>query len=346
MNVHGVHKTREAQIREVFEQHPHCASRSPDNSVLDFGLQVSRGGQSFTAIIRITLPPEFPIGPPSANVIAPLGVRHPWIDVNGKITKCQSLIKWDSHSRLTQVIADIIHQFVSCPPTVGDTPGYPNAMSQQRRQSTPPPYGHTTNSSSVQSSAQRSSMPPLQSQTSARPRNDSDSDLVFIPHVPDKFPELDNMTIEELEKLQNDSEEFTSFFENLPMPTMTNDTKAQIIKNNVQQAETNLTFKDSIENLQADVLKLQQQAVARWNSFKKLEAKQDEAMKQYDPLRLLTQLESSCKKIDDESELLASEFLGEEIPLSDFIKREMELRKLYHLRKAKAERFRFELKRN
>ncbi|GBG24989.1 Hypothetical Protein FCC1311_012062 [Hondaea fermentalgiana] len=367
----GMHLDRNAQIDELLNTHPQCKF-TPERGELDFALQLKRRDRSDIVIIRIKLPTDFPIEAPRAVVITE-NVRHPWIDPNGLIIGCSSLNLWTSRSRLATVVSDILNQFISMPPQIGSMSSYSSSTSSpspsssssstpypslsQRRQSTSTPPGARASSSGYQP---RTSMPSRQpygmstssssytnrNKTDTSDQDSADMDGVFIPPVPDRIDELDGKTQAELEKLLNDEDELEKFFKSLPMPTMTNEFKSTILKSNVAQAEKNLSFKENIEQLQAEVLKLQEEAVPKWNAYKELETRQNESMRRYDPLRLLTQLESSCNKLDDESELLASEFLAEEISLPDFIKRQIELRKLYHLRKAKAERFRIELKRS
>ncbi len=281
-----------------------------------------RSGRSDLLVIRVTLPPNFPDAPPRAEVQT-AGVRHPWVDKVGAIVGCSSLYSWNQHSRLAHVVGDIMQQFVQNPPQV-------NASSN----STTPYPG---NSQGGSRDSRRSSI--------SKTRQDSaDDDGVFIPPTPDSFPELDNMTLEELKTLQSDETEFRKLFNSQNVPTMVREMHEQITKSNQDQARKNLQFKESIEQLQQDVLAQQTEAVEQWKEFEGLSKRHKTAMAQFDPLRLLTQLEASFSSLDDESEMLSREFLDEEVPLSDFIKRELDLRKLYHLRRAKAERFRSQLK--
>mmetsp|Transcript_26092 Transcript_26092/g.42141 ORF Transcript_26092/g.42141 Transcript_26092/m.42141 type:complete len:328 (-) Transcript_26092:1819-2802(-) len=318
--------------------------RNAERTIFDFGLNVKRGYRADLVVIRVTLPPAFPNTAPQAQVLTP-GVRHPWIDSNGNITGCTSLYTWNPNnynSRLERVVSDILAEFVASPPQVQSS-NYPTQQQQQQQQQRP-------QSMQIPAATPYDANRPMSERNISRPMSErkparsSSEDGVLIPPVPDTFPELDDMSYEELEKIQNDDKAFEEFFAALPMPTMTVEMRDQIITSNEKQARVNLGFKERIEKLQESALLLQEEALNHWKHFKQLETRQNAAMRQFDPLRLLTQLESSSNQLDDASEALATEFLDNDISLEDFLKREMDLRKLYHLRRAKAERFRQQLK--
>jgi len=324
--MYGLNSAREQQVAGLLNAHPQATPRNSEKSVLDFGLDVRRGQRTDRLVIRVSLPPAFPNAAPMVAVTTP-GARHPWLDNSGRVVGAPALNSWNAYSRLDAAVGEVLSHFVAHPPTIGFGP------------SQPPYPGATGNRSSApyQSSSRGSG-------SGAREKKEEDDDGVFLPPVPDEFPELAEIDSDQLTKLRDDPGEFKSYFESLPMPTMAFEMREQITESNKKQAKLNLSFKERIEDLQNATIKLQEEAAEHWKRFKELEARQDVAMGQYDPLRLLTKLEASCTKLDDESELLASEFMNGDVPLNEFLTRELELRKLYHLRKAKAERFRFQLK--
>ncbi len=311
--------------------------RNQERSIFDFGLNVKRGSRSDLLVVRVTLPPAFPSVAPVAQVLTP-NVRHPWLDGAGNVTGCNSLHAWNLYSRLAAVVSDIMGEFVATPPMVGGPP-------------LPPSYPSSSALPLPSPGGQSSSTPyPLSGGAGARnsggrsARGESEEDGVLLPPVPHSFPELDKLSLDELSELTNDDKAFDKFFLAMPMPTMTAEIKEQTVASNIKQARANLAFKGRIEAQQAAVLQLRDEATKQWEVCRALEARHAAAQRQFDPLRLLTQLEASCSQVDDESEQLATELLNGELDLASFIKREIDLRKLYHLRKAKAERYRAQLK--
>ena len=286
--------------------------RNADRSVFDFGLNVRRGNRADIVVVRFTLPSSFPQIAPQATVLTE-GVKHAWIDPRGNITGCPALYSWNSYnSRLYQAVTDVINEFVSHPPQIRESSG-------------------------------AYSRPPAV-KPRPQPAKVVEESHIVLPPTPDAFPELDALSVEELRKLQDDSSAFQDLFDSLTITRTIVEMRDEIKASNKKQARANMQQKSRIEELQSEVLLKQEHVLAEWNDMKILEERQNVAMRQFDPLRLLMNLESSCNKLEDESEDVASEFLNGDIEYAEFIKRETELRKLYHLRKAKAERFRYQLK--
>jgi ESCRT-I complex subunit VPS37 len=294
---------------------PHNAERS----LFKFGIKVHREGQSELIIVRIMLPHDFPDCAPQVEVLTP-GVVHNWVDKDGFVVGCSSLYSWNPYSRITDVVGDIMNEFVQTPPRlINDI--------------------HTKARISSSGVNARDGFEGLQVKQS-----EEDEDGVFLPPIPDSFPELDQLSLEELKELRDNDEKFRVFFQNQPMPTMANEMCEQIMKSNEGIARINLDFIDQTEKLQNSVLNLQHEALKHWQEFQALSARHKATMLKFDPLRLLSQMQSSLTQIDYESEILATEYLEGKVELNTFVKRELDLRKLYHLRKAKAEQFRLQLK--
>jgi len=110
--------------------------------------------------------------------------------------------------------------------------------------------------------------------------------------------------------------------------------------NNIEQARKNLSYEDKLIKAKMDVDELKQEARNRREAFEVLAKRQAKALERFQPVKLLAKLDEKADEADMASEDVSSSFLSGEIDVNSFLKRYMELRKLYHLRHSKAVQFR------
>lgn len=173
----GLIQRRTDQIDELLRVRPEVTPANRERSSFKFGLNIQKGGKTTLIVIRIVLPPNFPDAPPSADVLTP-NVKHNWIDASGNIVGCSSMYSWNQYSRLSQVAGDIMNQFVQSPPQVVD-------------------FGMNNNNNNNGSCQDRNSN---KRNSLYKRANSLEEDGVFLPPIPDSFDELDDLTLEELQK--------------------------------------------------------------------------------------------------------------------------------------------------
>lgn len=72
-------------------------------AILEIVFEANDGLQT----LRMYLPAEFPVAPPSMQVIG--GLAHPWLDSYGRVTGCPTLAAWSpATSLLEAVVQDVL----------------------------------------------------------------------------------------------------------------------------------------------------------------------------------------------------------------------------------------------
>eukprot|EP00511_Aplanochytrium_stocchinoi_P009934 CAMPEP_0204861554 /NCGR_PEP_ID=MMETSP1348-20121228/1702_1 /ASSEMBLY_ACC=CAM_ASM_000700 /TAXON_ID=215587 /ORGANISM="Aplanochytrium stocchinoi, Strain GSBS06" /LENGTH=204 /DNA_ID=CAMNT_0052011017 /DNA_START=216 /DNA_END=830 /DNA_ORIENTATION=- len=193
-----------------------------------------------------------------------------------------------------------------------------------------------------QSNSSTPGPPPYQTQSANRtPSTDSDAgESLALPPVPTEFEELEEMSLEEMKKLQNDQDAFENFFKSLDLVKNPIEIRDEMHGNNIEQARKNLSYEDKLIKAKMDVDELKQEARNRREAFEVLAKRQAKALERFQPVKLLAKLDEKADEADMASEDVSSSFLSGEIDVNSFLKRYMELRKLYHLRHSKAVQFR------
>ncbi|KAF7314442.1 Vacuolar protein-sorting-associated protein 37 1 [Mycena kentingensis (nom. inval.)] len=156
------------------------------------------------------------------------------------------------------------------------------------------------------------------------------------------FPELADLSREDLEDLLSDPVYFQAVFHSLSRVKAMYQTQAELGMANESLAKRNLSLQEPLYKLRAETKEAFEDAKnleARW---KAVERDQREVYQRFSPQFLLMRLKHSKTAQDDASEALASEFVqqsaasGGATPnngeVDHFIKEYKELRKTYHKR--------------
>jgi hypothetical protein len=117
-------------------------------------------------------------------IVANNSATHPWLDGNQRVVGSPELNAWDKTKNLGVVLQTIIQYFGSSPPKLVG-PAHPETP-------TPTPPGGAV--------AAASPAPRPQPLPSQRPK-------IPIPPVPESFPELESLSLAELETLKVDAAE-------------------------------------------------------------------------------------------------------------------------------------------
>merc|ERR1711998_826087 len=68
-----------------------------------------------------------------------------------------------------------------------------------------------------------------------------------------RFPELDTMSLEQLQRLQRDDIAFNAFFESIESVQTTRGIQEQLLQQNADTANSNLSHQEELEGLHAEV---------------------------------------------------------------------------------------------
>jgi hypothetical protein len=263
--------------------------------------------------LRIILPRDFPRVPPQLCITPP--VQHKFVDGQANVVPQahENLLRWTVHASLGKTVYEIVQKFMQEPPQI--LPQTNGNMSQ--------PSTIVPTSLPVQN--------PLPVQTPLS------SVHTPLPVVPSSFPELDNKSPVELSALLNDETEFNRFFDNLPTVQTMRKVRDDLRANNEDLAKRNLAKEAEIDRMRRHLQEKHSVMNEKRSSFEQKVQRQQEVMKQFSTSSLIEQLNAAALESENQSDLIANEFLAGNIDQKTFIKDFMEKRKLYHLRSAKKE---------
>ena len=163
----------------------------------------------------------------------------------------------------------------------------------------------------------------------------------LIPPIPSSFPEIDKMSLSEVKQVVDDEKVLEKFIENTAAVKTLRELKQSIEASNVDVAKSNLLdHEEIVKEVCAETDTLQHELDTKIEQYKKLDAERLELTHPPDKQEAIKELNKAKKDAYRESEEMAEEWVesGEGGNVSDFVKRFMDVRMLYHTRAAKAER--------
>jgi len=163
----------------------------------------------------------------------------------------------------------------------------------------------------------------------------------LIPPIPSSFPEIDKMSLSEVKQVVDDEKVLETFIENTAAVKTLRELKQSIEASNVDVAKSNLLdHEEIVKEVCAEVATLERELDTKIEQYKKLDAERLELTHPPDKQEAIKELNKAKKDAYRESEEMAEEWVesGEGGNVSDFVKRFMDVRILYHARAAKAER--------
>ncbi|KFP82911.1 Vacuolar protein sorting-associated protein 37C, partial [Acanthisitta chloris] len=145
---------------------------------------------------------------------------------------------------------------------------------------------------------------------------------------------LRNRTVEELQELQEDSQEIERLaLESQEVQELQLEREMALAANR-SLAEQNLKFQEPLERGRSDLSN-------KYQELQELAGKcreQKEKLASLHPQTLLDLLQVESQKVEEESEKMAEKFLEGEVPLETFLEQFSVLRKLSHLRRVRVEK--------
>ncbi|KAF8827544.1 hypothetical protein F5879DRAFT_968529 [Lentinula edodes] len=162
------------------------------------------------------------------------------------------------------------------------------------------------------------------------------------------FPELANLSRQDLEDILNDPNYFQAVFHSLPRVKAMYDAQAELGNANESIANNNLALQEKLYRLRSETQDVFNEAKSLEAKWKDLEKEQHDVYQRFTPQFLLMRLRHSVTAQDDASERLATAFIQHQslgFPESqsgvatpsgketdNFIKQFKEARKIYHKR--------------
>ena len=313
-----------------------------DDTIYDTVFQTTSG---FALIVRVYLPQN----PSTTPTFTLHGVRatHDWIDIRMKVIGYPPIASdhsWrSSNLKLGDAVYAVIHHFQLNPPNVMEILD----VNLQRLQESL--SGSTNNSAAAirtsqqsvpngSSSLQNVSVKENTSNKQSQHEVTDDEVNALIPSMPTSFPQFESMTMSEIKHLLNNESAFESFIQQTSEIATLNEIKQSIIDANVEAAQTNMQYKERVEQQTAEIDTLQNELSSKLSSYEKLNNDRETLSRPPDLNEMGKDLNRAKKEAYRDSETIADDWVESGENVNDFVKTFMESRILYHTRAAKAER--------
>ncbi|XP_033125736.1 vacuolar protein sorting-associated protein 37A-like [Anneissia japonica] len=303
-----------------------------------------------TVALNISLPPQFPEDKPIVKVSPPL--RHKWVNKSMYVTGCISLNNFVVNSVLGRVIREIVTEFEQYPPVVfaesnqqpSHLPGglpYPQNM-QNFPQNL---YGQPSTGAGNVGMFPMPSDGPSPMYTVSVPNHTTSSTIGngialgaqnYI--VPSDYPELHNLSIEELKVLIEDEEKLLEMVINSEQLKKLKAERSKLNDTCEELAKTNMSYKPEIEIRKKKLKDSYDKMMATRNSFERKCLRQQSINEQYSAESILYNLKVSAADADTESEDVAQSFLDNNLETDEFLKSFMDSRIKAHMRRVKEEK--------
>lgn len=329
---------------------PSTRKASADDTLYDTIFQTTNG---YALMLRVYVPTDNTNAPQMTlyGVIA----SHNWLDIRmrvigyGPISSDQS---WTSSNlKLGDAVYAVIHHFQLQPPSISQIV---DENLRRRQQGLP---GNTSNNNPT--ATMTSNRPNTTSSSHSTPHRgngvivqatsvdkkekackvDEDELSSLIPRVPSSFPEIEEMTLSELNELVNNKEALDTFINKISVVANLNELKESIETSNVETATANLALEEKVKSICMEVETLKQDLKSNVERYHKLDAKRAAMTRPPEIHEAMQELIVAKKKAMNESDEFADDWVesgGSDV--NAFVKQFMETRVLHHTRAAKAER--------
>ncbi|KDO33686.1 hypothetical protein SPRG_19299 [Saprolegnia parasitica CBS 223.65] len=293
--------------------------------------------------LRISLPDEFPMQAPLIQTTS--RVQHSWLDAQCRVVGHIDLASWGVHADLGRIVNDILSEFQRNPPVVAGrvtstpppayhapvSPAYtqPFYPSSSGAASYATPYNNNTSQSS--SYTREKTPPPLKARDPYMHTQ--------TPAIPTSFPELDELSITQLEKLVSDRQALKAYIRNMDAVINFMKLYDDLVKGNAELAEKNLSYEGTLATLQMDIQSLKSQVQAAQEVLSLKQVRQQEILSRVRGDVLVARVTQAADEVDEATEDIGSRFTNGEMDVSQFLAEFLPSRKLYHQRMAKVERF-------
>uniref|UniRef100_H3GL64 VPS37 C-terminal domain-containing protein n=1 Tax=Phytophthora ramorum TaxID=164328 RepID=H3GL64_PHYRM len=281
--------------------------------------------------LQLQLPTEFPVKVPRLKICvgwkASIPVQHRWLDAAGNVQGHPDLNKWTAHSDLGRIVAEIVTELRVVASTASSKPPVSPAQSSSPApvaSLSPYPGSRASYLSPSRQSPQAQIQQPKQQQTP----DTSKMQRTQVPVIPPVFPELEELSLSQLEKLNSDKRVLKTFVKELTSVKEFTQLRDEVLHSNMGIAKTTLGYEVELRELQEAVetqraeLRVAQQALAE---------------KQARQQRIVA-LSTAAKDVDNETDEVATQFSHGDMDVAQFISTYLPRRNLYHERTLKLAR--------
>ena len=275
------------------------------------------------------------------------GVRasHDWLDIRMKVIGYDPISSdqaWkQANIKLGDAVYSVIHHLQINPPTIleiidANLRRFQESVSGQQKK-----MGSSAKAPGHETSYRQSQKPkdPVQHQDVDQTIDMKDDEVnALIPQIPTSFPEIDVMPLSELESVVADESALERIIERTSEVVTLKEIKQSIEAANVEAAQTNLNHEEELKELQTELEVLKQDLQIKVKTYRELDENRLAMTKPPDVQEAIRELNKAKKEAYRESENMAEDWTESGGDVTDFVKKFMEFRLLYHTRAAKAER--------
>jgi len=285
-----------------------------------------------TFFLRVSLGSQFPTIPPLVRIYSQTRqLTHRLVDKDGNVSQHvhPKLLQWTTRTHLGKIIWEIVNFFAQEPPAeqpllnMHPLVHYPNQSQSQSSQS-------GLNSASSWTSSYPNVSPSVPYGSTAGLVGFSSSNDI---------PELDNMSLMDINGLLTKEQTFQAFFEGLPSVRGMKEILDRVCSNSENLAQQNLLAEKELGELKRNVAALHQVVQEKKLAFDQKAHRQQQVMQQFTASSLLEKLNAAALEAENESDELAKIFIRDtkSFPPQDFVKSFLDKRKQHHMRAAKRE---------
>ncbi|CAG9825082.1 unnamed protein product [Phaedon cochleariae] len=287
----------------------------------EYDVLFSSGGHNFC--LKVSLGKEFPKEKPILKIV-PVIIHH-WINEDGEVKSAPGLLNFTLHSDLGRVVQAIIREFQRSPPPLASN-NSTNIVSPTI------PINGEIRSSPIN----YQSFPAVQSLSPPTPMTLSNNSQ--LPHPSLAFPELLNLSLEELNFLNENSDRQDEFIDDLPIMKKQNKALDDLILQVEDLAELNLSKEEKLQELRKDVNSRIEEVNKLAFDNERLHSVYKSLSDKYTPRHIKEQLGLAAEKADRETEKVAESFLNGETDVEKFLADFIKIKTLSQTRKTKEEK--------
>uniref|UniRef100_A0A1B6LMU0 VPS37 C-terminal domain-containing protein n=1 Tax=Graphocephala atropunctata TaxID=36148 RepID=A0A1B6LMU0_9HEMI len=286
--------------------------------------------------LLVVLGPKFPMEKPILKIVP--SVQHPWVGENGEITGAPGLLNFTVHSDLGRVVQAIVRELeLRPPPLLGGRDTVSPPCSQRvdiGGPMSPNNYGFSGTPPGV---AGFPHYRPSSNLGQGQPTGNANK------HVSVAFPELNNLSVSELELLNSNNDCLDEFVDSLPVMKGVDRVMEEWITRNEEVAKETLSKEGQLEELRAAVGEKLQTACQLKARHETLSQEYQRLADRYSPQSIREHVKRAAMKSDEESEHIAEQFLHGDMDLDTFLSAYTQKRMLSYCRKTKEEKLSHQL---
>ncbi|KAL4711223.1 hypothetical protein ACJJTC_019064 [Scirpophaga incertulas] len=157
------------------------------------------------------------------------------------------------------------------------------------------------------------------------------------------FPELNKLSIEELQEILENTDLQDKLLENNPQIYQLDLETEELMSSIEEIAQDNLSKQQMLDDLKTDVIERISTITQMKINYEELHKKYQKLAEIYDPHRIRDCLKEAAMKADEEAEAIVESFLSGKIPAEAFVAQFSEKRALGQTRRARVERLAHQL---